>query len=179
MPPGLSGDRHPHSSCRAALARNGALVDLELGRRVLVSRALRAWGWEVRAVDIDLIEGRWRVELLRNDGVLVTLDANEQLKRGSITRERTHIRRVCVGAGGCVSRSGGMPVERLTTEMIGRTPVAGVRSGLKALSHYVADNAAVPLDRLSARNTFRMLIQDAEQCAALDGAMRRGVHGQA
>ena len=36
-----------------------------------------------------------------------------------------------------------MPVERLTTRFLGRGRCPGIRSGMREVAHYIADNAGV------------------------------------
>ena len=138
-------------------------ADMLPARLVRLQRTLQSCGWDLRTVDIDLVGESCRVELMRRDGLLVTLDANSVLRRGTITREYSVSRRITVGAGGCVSNRGGLPSDRVSMQLLGRSHVSGMRSGIKALAHYVADNTDSPIGRLVMRDSFRALLTPEER----------------
>lgn len=120
-------------------------------QRALV-RALESAGWRLRAVEIDTHRATARVELVRADGLLVTLDARDG--RASITREMTDREVVAVGRRGDRSRA-----ERLHMRFVGRSRHEGVRSALRSLCNYVEDNAPVgKLPRSSVRALFAPLM---------------------
>lgn len=103
----------------------------------VASRALERLGWELCFVDLDLVAERGRVQVKRFDGVLVTLDADKRLGRASLTRERVVTRRDTFRPD---ARGPSVPVDRCTTEFIGRTKYDGVRSAARALADYIGDN---------------------------------------
>lgn len=108
-----------------------------------LAASLESIGWSVAAVEIDLVTSTARVEL-RYGALVLTLDARNG--RCTITRERVHTETVVVGR-----RGDRCPVERLRTEFLGRTRHEGIRSGLRWLCAYVADNTD-PGALVSARN---------------------------
>lgn len=120
-------------------------------------RALLAIGWAIEAVEIDLVHGRVRMELLSTEGRLVTLDAREG--SASITRERVERYVVAVGRRGDRSRA-----ECVRVTFLGRTKLTcGARSALRVLCDYLADNAPVPqIDASAARAAMRLVIGGAE-----------------
>jgi hypothetical protein len=77
-------------------------------------------------------------------GRLVTLDA-DGLGRVTVTREQREAETVLVGR-----RGDRMPVERLTTRFLGRNRCHGIRSGMRAVAHYLADNAGVARELVKA-----------------------------
>ena len=118
---------------------------------VLFEAGMASMGWEVHALELDLVRGRGRLELCRRDGRLVTLDA--QGGRATITREHLFESVAVVGR-----RGDRIPVRRVGARFLGRSHHEGVRSGLKALAHYVADNSST--ERLQARNLFRLIMRE-------------------
>ena len=92
-------------------------------------------GWTILAVEIDLIRSTARVEVKRDDGLHVTLDARNG--SATLTRELVSLRR----AEGPVG-SGRWRPERLHTEFIGRQRFEGPRAALRGLCNYLADNAS-------------------------------------
>ena len=107
-------------------------------------------GWTVNAIELDLVVQSLRIEL-RNGGRVVTFDARNG--KATITRELVEREGVAVGRRGDRCR-----VERLRTVFVGRTVLPGLRSGLRALSDYVADNASGNVLRADAREIFRPLL---------------------
>lgn len=126
-------------------------------RMSAVSYALATLGWDVQAIDIDLVAGRAKIELRRADGLLVTLAADGH-GRASVTRELTVLRRGTCGAGG--ARGRGFIVERVATEFLGRTRYEGLRAALRGLAHYVALNSAVPVRLADSRRIFAAIVDD-------------------
>ncbi len=134
---------------------------METGRRVAAIEAayeareralvhsLERIGWSVVAFEICPIEWRARVELRSADGLLVTLDS-DGLGRTTLTRERVYREVASVGRRGDRAL-----VERVRSSFLGRDRCSGVRSGLRALAHYVADNA--PTGRLPASDVRAMI----------------------
>lgn len=107
-------------------------------------------GWSLKNVDIDLVSETARVELRRGN-LEVIFDARNG--RASITRGFVTTRTERVGRRGDSYRA-----ETLGYEFAGRQSGLGLRSGLRALSHYVADNAPVAITHEQARNLFRPLL---------------------
>lgn len=97
-------------------------------------RALSLLGWELADVDIDAERGNARMELKRGDGLVVTFAADHG--RASTTRERIERRQVAVGR-----RGDRFIAERVSTRFVGRTRHEGVRSGLRWVAGYIADNS--------------------------------------
>lgn len=126
-----------------------------LGPVALFEVALERIGWSPRALEVDAVRGRVRLELVRlSDARRVTLDAREG-RRASITREASVTRRVVIGR-----RGDRMPVDRLSYELLGRSYHEGWRSAMRALAHYVADNGGA--SRIEARNVFRLIMGSGE-----------------
>lgn len=98
-----------------------------------LASALSAHGWEVMAVEINAVTERAYVQVRRHDGLHVTLAA--EASRGHLVRERHSHTQVTVGR-----RGDRFIADRVTVELVGRDRVGGWRSGLRALSSYIADN---------------------------------------
>lgn len=111
---------------------------------------LERLGWSISSVEIDLMKVTARVELRRGD-LLVTLDARNG--KATTTRERIRTETVLVGR-----RGDRCPVERLRTEFLGRAHHEGLRSGLRWLSSYVADNSTVQIPASGVRALFAPLM---------------------
>lgn len=123
------------------------------GRARSIEQALAAIGWQLLSVDIDIDREAARIELKRGD-LHVMLDARHG--RASLTREIHDRRQQRIGRKGDIT-----VVERIEPRLLGRTRCDGLRSGLRTLSHYVADNAAVAIGHDQARELFRPLLQSA------------------
>lgn len=114
---------------------------------VLVATLERA-GWQLLSFEVDVDRATARVEILGSNGRLVTLDACNG--RATLTREVVSFRTETCGAGG--ARGRGFRAERLRAEFIGRSQYPGLRSAMRGLAHYLADNAPVAaLPRETAR----------------------------
>lgn len=102
-----------------------------------LAAVLQSAGWEPRNLDIDLVEGRLGVELHRADGRWVWLHADAH---GRVHLERWH-RTTTIGTRatdvGRIAQS-----TQLSDDFIGRVRCEGLRSGLRRLCAYVADNPA-------------------------------------
>ena len=106
-------------------------------RARVLSASLGRLGWECVQADIDLAANTARVCFKSYAGRLVTLDA-DGLGRVTVTREQMETQTVLVGR-----RGDRMPVERLATRFLGRARCLGIRSGMRDVAHYLADNAGV------------------------------------
>lgn len=115
-----------------------------------LSTGLERIGWALVNVEIDVPSEAARIEL-RRDRLFVTFDAKGG--KASITRETLAHETVKFGRRGDIFRA-----DRVRFEFLGRTSGLGLRSGLRALSHYVADNALRPIAHEQARNLFRPLL---------------------
>jgi hypothetical protein len=113
-------------------------------RARVLSASLGRLGWECTQADVDLVAGTARVCFRSYTGRLVTLDA-DGLGRVTVTREQREAETVLVGR-----RGDRMPVERLTTRFLGRNRCHGIRSGMRAVAHYLADNAGVARELVKA-----------------------------
>lgn len=113
-----------------------------------VVRDLELVGWRLAAVEIDTVANTARVELVSSAGRVVTLDVRNG--KGTVTREQREVRTTTVGR-----RGDRTVVERVGHTFLGRSPVEGVRSGLRTVARYIADNA--PGGRLN-RETARALL---------------------
>ena len=117
-----------------------------------LQHTLARGGWAIMAVEIDLTASTARVEIKRDDGLYVTLDARNG--HASITRERVSLRRVDSPVG-----SGRWRPERLHTEFIGRQRFEGPRAALRGLCNYLADNATgAPMLRSDVKAAMAMLM---------------------
>lgn len=118
-----------------------------------IVRGLELAGWTLAAVEIDTIANTGRVELVSFDGRVVTLDVRGG--KGTVTREQRVSRTETVGR-----RGDRMPVERAGHAFLGRTPVIGVRQGLRVVADYIAANApAGVLPRASVRGLLAPLLE--------------------
>lgn len=107
-------------------------------------------GWELVAVEIDLDSEACRIELKSGD-THVLFDARSGA--ASITRELHERVQETVGR-----RGDRMPVTVIRPRLVGRLRCSGLRSGLRALSHYVADNSTTLLTHSEGRDLFRPLL---------------------
>ncbi len=112
-------------------------VSLADRRAQTLSAALGRFGWECIQADVDLVANTARVCFKSCTDRLVTLDA-DGLGRVTVTREQRETETVPVGR-----RGDRMPAERLTTRFLGRSRCLGIRSGMREVAHYLADNAGV------------------------------------
>lgn len=115
----------------------------------LLASALGSIGWELRRLDLDASTGE-AVITVRHNSRLVTLHA-DRLGRASIERENLVTRTEMVGRRGDRFRA-----ECLGTEFVGRQRFEGIRSAMRGLADYIADNSNTP--RIEARAWFRPLL---------------------
>jgi len=121
-----------------------ASVDAIADRRVeVLTAALQRLGWQCQQADLDLSARTARIRLKHHTGRVVTLDA-DGLGRVSLTREQHSSCTVLVGRRGDRWRA-----EREVVEFLGRTRHTGIRSAMRSLADYLADNSGV--DRALAR----------------------------
>lgn len=114
--------------------------------------ALEQLGWTVERADLDLEAGRALVTLKRRDGLIVSLDASH--KRASLTRESMTF---------CEAPTPGQG--RWRCELIGRDKwqTDGARAAMRALAHYIADNAMSATPRIDGRRAVAALIQASDR----------------
>ena len=114
--------------------------------------ALERLGWTMERADLDLEAGRALVTLKRRDGLVVSLDASH--KRASLTREMMTF---------CESPTPGQG--RWRCELIGRDKwqTDGARAAMRALAHYIADNAMTTASRMDGRRAVAALIQASDR----------------
>jgi hypothetical protein len=106
-------------------------------RAVFLSRALSPLGWECTHAEIDLDAGTARIGFKHGSGRIVTV-AVDGLGRASVTREQL------LEGGAHVKHRGNCFLERpMTTEFLGRTRHEGIRSALRTVANYLADNTGV------------------------------------
>ena len=128
---------------------------LPLDRHIPTTDAVKALqaglhlaGWEVRNLDIDLVAGRLVVELHRYDGRWVYLagraDGGAQLERWE---RRAVVRRY----------RGGPECDGFEDQFLGRVRTEGIRSGLRSLSTYIADNPCPGRAQLTAPDVRALL----------------------
>jgi len=121
-----------------------ASVDAIADRRVeALTAALQRLGWKCQQADLDLAARTARIAFKHHTGRVVTLDA-DGLGRVSLTREQHSSCPVLVGRRGDRQRA-----ERHVVEFIGRTRHSGIRSAMRSLADYLADNSGC--DRALAR----------------------------
>jgi hypothetical protein len=118
-----------------------------------LARSLHVIGWELLSVEIDLSAETARIELRSGDRY-VMFDARNG--HASITRETMTKEQCRVGRKGDIT-----VVDRVHPVFLGRQSGLGLRSGLRALSHYVADNAPLAIPHDQARDIFRPLLNPA------------------
>lgn len=116
-----------------------------------LERSLESLGWQLLNVEIDTERETARIELKRGD-LHVLFDARHG--RASLTREMHETRQHRIGRKGDIT-----VVDRIEPRFLGRTRCEDLRAGLQALSHYVADNAAVAIGHDQAHEIFRGLLQ--------------------
>jgi hypothetical protein len=97
--------------------------------RALVHGFERA-GWHLREVDVDLVAGRLVIRIHRFDGRWLHLSARAD---GGATLERWHRQQKPY-------RYRGVQHDGFEDTFLGRIRAEGIRSGLRSLSNYIADN---------------------------------------
>lgn len=115
-----------------------------------MAASLERIGWHVLSVEVDLVAESARMEL-RCGANLVTFDARNGA--ATTTREVLWSETVVVGRRGDRCR-----VDRLRTRFIGRERHEGMRSGLRWLAGYIAENgsrSALPKD---VRDALRLIL---------------------
>lgn len=110
---------------------------------------LRA-GWDLKAIEIDLVAGHARIEVAGLNGRYLIFDADRH-DRASLTVESHGFDQVKVGRRGDVSI-----VSRWKCELLWRHKYPGVRSGLRLLCNYLEDNA--PVSGVLSRYDVRRLV---------------------
>lgn len=104
-------------------------------------------GWECRELDLNLHSGYARVTLHRHDGRWICLFADGI---GRVTLERNHRRFAWRNPN---RQDGALIVD----EFLGRQRCEGVRSGLRTVTNYLADNPAPGFAALPAAQIRRAL----------------------
>lgn len=108
---------------------------------------LESLGWCVVRADVTLGERSDRVvvQMVRSsDGRRVTVDAEDfgdGRRRARIDVEYRVETHKTIGAGGCESGRGGVPVRRVEYRLLSRQQPSGPRAALRALAKYVSDNS--------------------------------------
>lgn len=133
-----------------------------LSRMASVAFALERIGWILTNVEIDVPSESARIELKRGD-LRVVFDCRRG--RSTIERERWRVEAERVGR-----KSDRFVAETRRPEFIGRIKLRGMRAGLRALAHYVADNAARSLTHAEGRDMFRPLLSVSGAALAKAGA---------
>ena len=138
-----------HSSKRRSSRRLRANSSLRLvdSRVSDLVQALEQAGWRLTSAEIDTHASTARIEIKGGDR-LITLDARNG--RATLTREIVRIDTVRVGRRGDTCR-----VDRLHTTFLGRSRYDGLRSAMRGLANYLADNA--PIAALPISDTRRLL----------------------
>jgi len=156
-----AGTEAAASAASQPTTQSSALTPDAMDQRVrTLSQGLERIGWQLTNVDIDVSAETARIEL-RSGQRRVMFDVRNG--RGSIERDHLEEKQVPVGRKGdrFVAR-------RLEPVFMGRTRVSGLRSGLRALSDYIVDNASVAITHEQARDLFRPLLGGAPVRAALE-----------
>jgi hypothetical protein len=99
-----------------------------------LARAFEIAGWDLRVVDVDLVAGRLVVEIHRFDGRWLYLAARAD---GGATLERWHRTATVKRAFGAPN---GAQFDTFDDQFLGRSRAEGIRSGLRSLSTYIAEN---------------------------------------
>ena len=123
---------------------------------VALCQTLERHGWEVRNIDIDLIAERAIVEIHRFDGRWVHLSGKTH---ESVSIERWH-RTPTV-----YRYRGGPQCDGFNDQFLGRSRPEGLRTGLRSLCKYIADNPAPgfsALDMHDVRRLFANVMQDSK-----------------
>lgn len=130
------------------------MTALTLTRMTALVHALEGAGWQLMTAEIDTHNATARIEIKGCNGRLVTLDARNG--SATVTREQMAVETVRVGRRGDVFRA-----ERLRTEFLGRSRYPGLRSAMRSLAHYLADNApAAALPRPESARLLAPLLTD-------------------
>ena len=123
-----------------------------------LAAGLQSIGWEVRTLDVDHVAGRFVLEVHRFDGRWLYLTGDDI---GRVNLERWHRDPVVRRAFGAPN---GAQFDSHEDRFLGRTRPEGVRSGLRSLASYVADNPAPGFPALPAGSVRALL------APLLDGA---------
>lgn len=134
----------------AGVVSNPATSDIAFATANPLERGLESIGWQLLSVEIDLGAETARIELAQGD-LRVMLDARNG--RATITRELMETAKRRVGRKGDITI-----VSRISPRFLSRQNCGGLRSGLRTLAHYVADNAPHALGHAEARDLFRPLL---------------------
>lgn len=124
-------------------------------RASALSAALGQLGWECVQADVDLRAMKARLCLQHHSGRIVTLDADGS-GRASVTREQQEWRTEHTGR-----RGDRFLADRLGVAFLGRSRYPGIRSAMRGLADYLADNAGV--DRQLARAPLAGLLAGARE----------------
>ena len=109
---------------------------------------LQRIGWEIREVDIDTVAGRAVVRLHRFDGRWLHLAADD-IGRASLERwQRDAI---------VYRYRGGPQCDGHEDRFLGRSRHEGLRSGLRSLCTYIADNPAPGFPSLTSADVRRLV----------------------
>lgn len=114
-------------------------------------------GWEIDAIDVDLVRSRARI-CLRRGVVRVTFDASDG--RATTTREAWRTSEQRTGRRGDRARCA-----RIFVDFLGRQRHTDLRDGLRWLSEYLTSNGAAPALPHRADEVFMPLL-------AAEGAVR-------
>lgn len=117
---------------------------------IMAAAILERAGWTLVNADLDTVRATLRMELRRDD-LLVTFDARNG--HATTTRERVRSQRVVIGR-----RGDRCPVERLRMEFVGRQRHEGIRSGLRWLTTYIAENSDRALPVADVRRAFAPIL---------------------
>ena len=134
---------------------NGSILPPQpaTGNVIALRQTLQRHGWDIRTVEIDLIAERAIVEIHRFDGRWVYLAGKAQ---GSVNLERWH-RTPTV-----YRYRGGPQCDWFDDQFLGRSRPEGLRTGLRSLCKYIADNPAPgfpALDMQDVRRLFANVMQ--------------------
>jgi hypothetical protein len=109
---------------------------------VRLASVMRAAGWEIEYVDLDLTgdQSRAEIKVMRSDGRWLFARV-DQIGRASITRYHRDI-----ALGRTPGTRGRIPLSpQVNDQYLGRDRFEGARSMLRGLTSYIADNAINPV----------------------------------
>ena len=128
---------------------NGSILPPQptTGNVIALRQTLQLHGWDIRTVEIDLIAGRAIVEIHRFDGRWIYLAGSPE---GSVNLERWH-RTPTV-----YRYRGGPECDGFNDQFLGRSRPEGLRSGLRSLCNYIADNPSPGFPALDMHEVRRL-----------------------
>jgi hypothetical protein len=134
---------------------SGLSADVAASGAVLLQKVMRAAGWEIEYIDLDLTGNQPKadIKLTRGDGLWV-LARVDHLGRATIERFQREMK-----LGKPRGAKGRFPLSpQIEDIFLGRLSGLKPRTMLRALTSYIADNALHPVALTDVRNAWRAVM---------------------